>query len=183
MKNTHARSGRPDVLRVLADARPDELDPARLADSPRQHDDLARILAGATDSGAARSQEPRRLWVGIRPLGTVVAVAAVAASVVVVSTLDGQDPSGVRTSARPQSSAATPGSAASDGRADVQVDGRLELLSVAKKAETPAAEGTYWQTTTRSQDVNVVGAKGQLFVVRTTSRGSGRWVCVREPGA
>ncbi|MEU0814587.1 CU044_5270 family protein [Streptomyces mirabilis] len=180
MKNIHARSGRPDVLRVLADARPDELDPARLADSPRQHDDLARILAGATDSGAARSQEPRRLWVGIRPLGTVAAVAAVAASVVVVSTLDGQDPSGVRASARPQSSAATPGSAASDGRADVQVDGRLELLSVAKKAETPAAEGTYWQTTTRSQDVNVVGAKGQLFAVRTTSRGE--WSVGVRPG-
>ncbi|MCZ1001565.1 hypothetical protein O1M63_31445 [Streptomyces mirabilis] len=33
MKNTHAWPGRPDVLRVLADARPDELDPARLADS------------------------------------------------------------------------------------------------------------------------------------------------------
>ncbi|MCZ1001566.1 CU044_5270 family protein [Streptomyces mirabilis] len=81
---------------------------------------------------------------------------------------------------RPQSSAATPGSAASDGRADVQVDGRLELLSVAKKAETPAAEGTYWQTTTRSQDVNVVGAKGQLFAVRTTSRGE--WSVGVRPG-
>ncbi|MFF8025804.1 CU044_5270 family protein [Streptomyces sp. NPDC007896] len=182
MKNTRERSGRPDVMTVLAGARPDELDPARLADSPRQHDDLARILAGATDGHAARSQEPRRLRVGIRPLGTVVAVAAVAASVMVVSTLDRQDPSGVRASAHPQSSAATPGSASaeSEGRADVQVDGRLELLSVAKKAETPAAEGTYWQTTTRSQDVNVVGAKGQLFAVRTTS--TGEWSVGVRPG-
>ncbi len=114
--------------------------------------------------------------------GTVVAVAAVAASVVVVSTLDGQDPSGVRASARPQSSAATPGSAASDGRADVQVDGRLDWSSVAKKAETPAAEGTYWQTTTRSQDVNVVGAKDSSSPC-APRRGEWSVVCVREPGA
>lgn len=182
MKNTRERSGRPDVMTVLADARPDELDPSRLADSPRQHEDLARILAGASDGHAARSRIPRGLWGGIRPLGTVAALAAVAASVVVVSTLDRQDPSGVRSSAHPPSSAATAGSgsSASDGRGDVRVDGRLELLGVAKKAETTAAEGTYWQTTTRSEDVNVVGAKGRLFAVRTTS--TEQWSVGVRPG-
>lgn len=181
MKNTHERSGRPDVMKVLAGARPDELDPSRLAGSPRQREDLARILAGATESRAAHSRVPRGLWGGIRPLGTVAALAAVAASAVVVTTLDRQDASGVR-GAQPQSSATASGSgsAASDGRGDVRVDGRLELLSVAKKAETPAAEGTYWQTTTRGEDVNVVGEAGQLFTVRTTS--TDEWSVGVRPG-
>ncbi|WP_033325684.1 CU044_5270 family protein [Streptomyces yerevanensis] len=184
MKTTHERPGRPDVMKVLAGARPDELDPSRLAGSLRQREDLARILAGATDSRAARFRVPGRLRGGIRPLGTVVALTAVAASAVVVSTLD-RDPFGVSPGAPPQTSstAAEPGSSASDGQGDVRVDGRLELLSVAKKAETPTAEGTYWQTTTRSEDVNVVGAaggKGQLFAVRDTS--TAQWSVGVRPG-
>ncbi|MER5227521.1 CU044_5270 family protein [Streptomyces flaveus] len=184
MKNTHERSGRPDVMKVLAGARPDELDPSRLADSLRQREDLARILAGATDSRAARFRVPGRLRGGIRPLGTVAALTAVAASAVVVSTLD-RDPFGVSPGAPPQSSstAAGPGTSTSDGQGDVRVDGRLELLSVAKKAETSTAEGTYWQTTTRSEDVNVVGAaggKGQLFAVRDTS--TAQWSVGVRPG-
>ncbi|BCL29891.1 CU044_5270 family protein [Streptomyces aurantiacus] len=203
MKNTQVRSGRSDVMKVLADARPDELDPSRLANSARQHEDLARILAGAgtTDSRATRFRAPGRLlggtWDGIRdglrggikPLGTVAALAAVAASAVVVSTLD-RDSSGVSpgSSAQSSSAAAGPGSSAADSKGDVSVDGRLELLSVAKKAETPAAEGTYWQTTTRSEDVNVVGEKGgekggdkgDLFAVRTTS--TAEWSVGVRPG-
>lgn len=207
MKNTQERSGRPDVMKVLADARPDELDPSRLANSARQHEDLVRILAGAgmTDSRATRFRAPGRLldgtWGGIRdglrgglrPLGTVAAIAAVAASAVVVSTLD-RDSSGVGpgSSAQSNSAAAGPGSPAADGQGEIGVDGRLELLSVAKKAETPAAEGTYWQTTTRSEDVNVVGGKaeeetgekggekGDLFAVRTTS--TDEWSVGVRPG-
>ncbi|MHA5054537.1 CU044_5270 family protein [Streptomyces sp. SD15] len=180
MKNTHERSGRPDVMKVLAGARPDELDPSRLANSPRQHEDLARILAGATDSRVPRSQVPRRLWGGIRPLGATAALAAVAASAVVVSTLNRPELSG-RPGAHPQSSSATgSGPSASDGQGDVRVDGRLELLSVAKKAETSAAEGTYWQTTTRSENVDVAGEQGQLFAVRTTS--TEEWSVGVRPG-
>ncbi|MFI1734250.1 CU044_5270 family protein [Streptomyces acidicola] len=181
MKNTHERSGRPDVMKVLAGARPDELDPSRLADSPRQRQDLARILAGATDSRAARFRGQGRLRGGIRPLGTVAALAVVAASAVVVSTLD-RDPLGVSPGAPPQSSsaAAGPGSSASDGQGDVRVDGRLELLSVAKKAETSAADGTYWQTTTRSEDVDVVGEQGRLFAVRDTA--TAEWSVGVRPG-
>src|SRR3954468_17571618 len=181
MKNTHERSGRPDVMKVLAGARPDELDPSRLADSPRQREDLARILAGGTDSRVAGFRVTGRLRGGIRPLGTVAALAAVAASAVVVSTLD-RDPSGERPGAPLQSSsaAAGPGSSTSDGQGEVRVDGRLELLSVAKKAETSAADGTYWQTTTRSEDVEVVGDQGQLFAVRTTS--TDEWSVGVRPG-
>ncbi|MFH8466465.1 CU044_5270 family protein [Streptomyces sp. NPDC017991] len=179
MKNTHERPQRPDVMKVLADARPDELDPSRLANSRRQREDLARILARTTDSRPARPGARGPLWGGIRPLGAVAALTAVAASAVVVTTLD-RDSSGVRAGTAPQSSsaAAEPGA---DG--DVRVDGRLELLSVAKKAETPAAEGTYWQTTTRSEDVNVVAATGdkeQLLAVRTTS--TDKWSVGVRPG-
>ncbi|GAA2314029.1 CU044_5270 family protein [Streptomyces kunmingensis] len=186
MKNTHERSGRADarpadVMKVLAGARPDELDPARLTDTPRQREDLARILAtGATDDRAARLRTSRRL----RPLGAAAALAAVAASAVVVSTLDG-DPAGGRAGGptHSTSAAADPGSSTSNGATDVSVDGRLELLGVARKAETPAAEGTYWQTTSRSQNVEVVkaaGGQGQPFAVRTTS--TEEWSVGVRPG-
>ncbi|MEU6029491.1 CU044_5270 family protein [Streptomyces tauricus] len=184
MKNTRERAGRPDVMKVLADARPDELDPSRLAGSPRQHEDLARILARTTDTRTARSGVRGPLWSGIRPLGAVAALTAVAASAVVVTTLD-RDSSGTRAGAAPQSSsaAADPGATGPGADGDVRVDGRLELLSVAKKAETPASEGTYWQTTTRSEDVNVVapaGDKDQLLAVRTTS--TDKWSVGVRPG-
>ncbi|MFJ2397235.1 CU044_5270 family protein [Streptomyces sp. NPDC087843] len=166
MKNSHGRSGRPDVMQVLAGARPDELDPARLADSPRQREDLDRILAGAAESRATRSQVPRRLRGGFGPLGAATALAAVAASVVVVSTVGQREPTG-RPDAHPRSSTATAGSSAS--APDLHVDGRLELLSAARKAETSATRGTYWQTTTQSESVEVAGEKGGLFAVRIAS--------------
>ncbi|MEV8317375.1 CU044_5270 family protein [Streptomyces sp. NPDC059900] len=170
MKNQHGTSRPSDVMEVLADARPDELDPARLAGSRRQREDLPRIMAGAADSRAARS--PKRLWGGIRPLGAMAAVAAVAASAVVVSTLDQSQSQGPADGPRQSSPASGP-----------QADGRLELLSVAKKAETATAEGAYWQTTTRSQDVNVVspeGGKGEAIGVRTKS--TGQWSVGVRPG-
>ncbi|MGW3244249.1 CU044_5270 family protein [Streptomyces sp. NPDC001070] len=174
MKNTHKPSGRPDVMKVLADARPDELDPSRLADPTRQREDLARIVAGATDGRAARFLAPRRRS-GFRPLGAV-ALAAVAASVVAVSAVDWQGPAD-RPTARPRSSAGTQGPGAG---ADIRVDGNFELLSAAEKAETSVAEGTYWQTTTRSENVEVAEAKGQLFAVRSTS--TDEWSVGVRPG-
>ncbi|MFI7382885.1 CU044_5270 family protein [Streptomyces sp. NPDC049813] len=178
MKHTPERSGRPDVMKVLADARPDALDPAALADSPRGRTELARIMAGETDARATRLRAPGRFRGGLRPLGTAAALAAVAASAVVVSTLDGNGPQG-----SPHSVAGGPGTSSPDGRAATSVDGRLELLSVAERAEAPAAEGTYWQTSTRSQDVDVVsaaGGEGQPFAVRSTS--TEKWSVGVRPG-
>lgn len=174
MKNTHKPSGRPDVMKVLADARPDGLDPSRLVDPTRHREDLARIVAGATDGSAAPFLAPRRRS-GFRPLGAA-ALAALAASVVAVSTLDWQGPAD-RPAAQPRPSAATesPGSGE-----DVRVDGHFELLSAARKAETSVAEGTYWQTTTRSENVEIAGEKGQLFAVRSTS--TDEWSVGVRPG-
>ncbi|MDX3075625.1 CU044_5270 family protein [Streptomyces sp. MI02-7b] len=178
MKNTHRPSGRPDVMKVLADARPGELDPSRLVDPVRQREDLARIVAGETDGRAARFLAPRRRS-GFRPLGAV-ALAAVAASVVVVSTLDSQGPAD-RTAAQPPSSAAAPSDGAGPGAGeDLRVDGHFELLSAARKAESSASEGTYWQTTTRSEHLEVTEAKGQVFAVRSTS--TDEWSVGVRPG-
>jgi hypothetical protein len=162
-------------MKVLADARPDELDPSRLVDPARQREDLARIVAEATDGRATRFLAPRRRG-GFRPLGAA-ALAAVAASVVAVSTLDWQEPAD-RSAAQPRSSAGTQRPGAGE---DVRVDGHLELLSAAKKAESSVAEGTYWQTTTRSENVDVAGDKGQLFAVRSTS--TDEWSVGVRPGA
>lgn len=174
MKNTHKPSGRPDVLKVLADARPEELDPSRLVDPARQRDDLARIVAGATDGRTARFLAPRRRS-AFRPLGAA-ALAAVAASVVVVSAVDWQEPAD-RPTAQPPSSAGT--DAPGDG-ADLRVDGHIELLSAARQAESAVTEGTYWQTTTRSENVDVAGDEGHLFAVRSAS--TEEWSVGVRPG-
>ncbi|WP_431961535.1 CU044_5270 family protein [Actinacidiphila sp. bgisy160] len=174
MKNSHRPSGRPDVMKVLADARPDELDPSRPVDPARQREDLARIVAGPTDGRAARFLAPRR-GSGFRPLGAA-ALAAVAASVVAVSTVDWQQPAD-RPSAHPRSTAGT--QVPSTG-ADLRADGHIELLSAAENAQASVAEGTYWQTTTRSQNVDVAGEEGHLFAVRHTS--TDEWSVGVRPG-
>lgn len=175
MKNTRKRSERPDVMKVLTDARPDELDPSRMVDTARQREDVARIVAGATDGRAARFLAPRPRRAAFRPLG-VAALAAVAASVVAVSTLDFHGPAD-RPSAQPRPSAGTQEPRAGQ---DVRADGHFELLSAAKKAETTLAEGTYWQTTTRSQNVDVAGEEGRLFAVRSTA--TDEWSVGVRPG-
>ncbi|WP_055590436.1 CU044_5270 family protein [Peterkaempfera griseoplana] len=174
MKKTHKPCGRPEVLKVLADARPDELDPARLVDPARQREDLARIVAGATDGPAARFLAPRRRS-AFRPVG-VAALAAVAASMVVLTTVDLREPAG-RPAAQPPSSAGTDAPGAG---ADMRVDGHIELLSAARKAESAVAEGTYWQTTTRSEIVDVAGDEGHLFAVRSAS--TSQWSVGVRPG-
>ncbi|WP_308114347.1 CU044_5270 family protein [Streptomyces brasiliscabiei] len=171
------KHGRTDVMTVLADARPDELDPARLAGSARQREDLARIMAmaEASDERPARLRAPGFLRGGVRPLGAVVALAAVTAAAVVVSTLD-RDPLGVRPGAPTRSPAAAEPNT-------LTADVRLELLSAAKKAGAAADEGTYWQTTTRSENVNVVRAAGggsEPFAVRDT--GTSQWSVGVRPG-
>ncbi|PWI15798.1 hypothetical protein DI272_17695 [Streptomyces sp. Act143] len=170
MKNAQDRSKRPDIMQVLADARPDELDPARLTDPARQQRDLVRIVAGPTGGRAARRS------LRFRPVGAV-ALAAVAASVVVsVGTFDRQAPAdGAAARPRTSTEAQAPG-----GVTDMRVDGRIELLSAAKKAEASPAEGTYWQTTTLAQYVDVADMNGRLFAVRTSS--TENWSVGVRPG-
>ncbi|MEW1777102.1 CU044_5270 family protein [Streptomyces sp. NPDC086777] len=175
MKNTPRRSQRPDVMKALADARPDELDPFRSADPVRRQQDFARIVAGPTDVDAAQLAAPRRR-IGFRPLGAV-ALTAVAASVAVaVGTADRQGTAD-RPAAQARSSA--PSRTSAPG-ADVRVDGHIELLSAATHAEASPAEGTYWQTTTQSRHVDVAEANGRLIAVSST--GTDQWSVGVRPG-
>ncbi|MGW1622427.1 CU044_5270 family protein [Streptomyces sp. NPDC002172] len=160
MKNPTKRSGRPDVMKVLADARPGALDPSRLSDPTRQRQDFARITAEASDDGRA----PRRRC-GFRPLGAVALVAVAASVVVAVGTVGRQAPAD-RPVAQPRSSSGTQSSGTGK---DVRVDGHIELLSAARNAAASAAEGTYWQTTTRSQNVDVAEANERSFAVGNSS--------------
>ncbi|WP_420037485.1 CU044_5270 family protein [Streptomyces sp. cg28] len=157
MKTSDDTSGRPDALRALAAARPDELDPARLAGSARQREDLARILSEVPDRAAP---SPRGRLV-LKPLGAVAALTAVAATAVVVTSLDGPSSPAGRPEAGPRSSTTA------------VTDARLVLLSAATKAEAAPSEGTYWQTDTRSEVVDVVGKAGRLFAVHDVS--SSQW--------
>ncbi|WP_338704259.1 CU044_5270 family protein (plasmid) [Streptomyces sp. Q6] len=162
MKNSQERSKPADVMRVLADARPDELDPARLTESRRQQQDFVRIVAEPVDGRAAR--RPLRL----RPLGAVALVAVAASVVVSVGTFDRQAP------------ADPPATQAPSGTAKTTVDGQIELLSAAKKAEAAPAGGTYWQTTTLAQYVDVAEAGGRYFAVRSAS--TDNWSVGVRPG-
>ncbi|MEU6908995.1 CU044_5270 family protein [Streptomyces coeruleorubidus] len=167
MRKTYEGSARRrDVMTTLADARPAELDPSRLAGSRRQREDLARITAatqGRPTGGSLAWLRPRLL-----PLG---AVATVAASAIVVGTLVQQDSRGT-TSAQPGT---RPPSATATG-----LDGRMELLGVAKAAEASAAEGTYWQVTTQAENVDVAGEPGRYFAVRSTE--TQEWSVGVRPG-
>ncbi|MEW2288558.1 CU044_5270 family protein [Streptomyces sp. NPDC047841] len=170
MKNSDKRSGRPDAMKALTDARPDELNPSRLVDPLRQRQLYAHITSDPADGHVTRRKSR------YRPLGAAVVLAAVTASVVVtVGTLDTHAPDDA-SAARPRPPAAT---RAPGGAAEVHVDGRIELLSAAKKAET-SAEATYWQTTTRSQYTDVAEANGRLFALRVTS--TEEWSVGVRPG-
>ncbi|GAA2633366.1 CU044_5270 family protein [Streptomyces vastus] len=167
MRKTYEGSARRrDVMKVLADARPAELDPSLLAGSRRQREDLARITAATQEGptgGPLAWLRPRFL-----PLG---AVATVAVSAIVVGTLVQQDPSGT-TGAQPGT---RPPSATATG-----LDGRMELLGAAKAAEASTAEGTYWQVTTRAENVDVVGEPGRRFTVRSSE--TQEWSVGVRPG-
>ncbi len=170
MKNPAKRTERQDVMNVLADARPDALDPSRLTDPTRQRQDLARIVAEDVDSRSARRR------IGFRPLGAV-ALTAVAASVVVAVGTAGEQAPADRAVAQPPSPTTTQTPGAGN---DVRVDGHIMLLSAARNAEAAPAKGTYWQTTTQSRYVDIAEANGRTFAVSTTS--AEQWSVGVRPG-
>jgi hypothetical protein len=170
-------------MKLLATARPPELDPVKLAHSPRQREDLSRIMAGATAAHTDGLRVPGHLWSGFRPLGMMAALTAVAASAVVVIPLDRHPSAPHHGAPRSSAAAAEPGASTSGGQDGAHVDVRLELLSVARQSEKATAEAAYWQTTTRSESVSLVsvaGGKGQPIALRRTS--TGQWSVGVRPG-
>ncbi|MFC9912705.1 CU044_5270 family protein [Streptomyces sp. NPDC127197] len=163
MKKPYQRARSRDVMTVLANARPAELDPSRLAGTRRQREDLARITFDAPDGASRRILMRPRAW--LVPLG---AVAVLATSAVVVGVPAQQEPHAGAGASAPSAGTTDPG-------------GRLELLSVAEKVEAAAAdEGTYWQVTTRTENVDVVGEPGQRYSVHST--GTSKWSVGVHPG-
>jgi hypothetical protein len=132
-------------LDALTRARPDALDPARLAGSRRQHDDLVTILA--TEPAPASAPRPVRRW---RWLAFPVAGAAVvtAGVVVVGTTLSGP-------AAHP---VAAPPPAA---------NARVVLLNVAGAIEHESGSGAYWEQRTSNGYLDVVAGARPYTVANT----------------
>ncbi|MFD9392199.1 CU044_5270 family protein [Streptomyces sp. NPDC060000] len=144
---------RPDVMKTLAKARPEELDPARLAGSERARNDLFTIMAGPRETREAPAAVRQFSWRWALP----VAATAVAAAVVVGTLAEGTAGSqGTRTSAGPSST---------DGSGQAPANGRLALLNVAAQLDRTASEGTYWQVTTRSASIGVIAEPASGFSV------------------
>ena len=137
------------ALDALARARPGELDPERLAGSPRQHSDLAGLMAGQPAWTTARVTPRRRMLV---PAVGIAAAAAVVISGIAV---------GVARDQGTQVSAAGP-------------DGHLVLLSMANSVQNQASSGPYWQIATQSRYLTLVPASGtgdsKPYVLAQTSQ-------------
>lgn len=140
------------TLEALARARPDALDPARLAGTPRQHQDLAELLA---TQPVTRRMAKRRMLV---PLVGVAAAAAVAIGAVAV---------GIGASRGPQTTTSA------------GPDGHLVLESMADSVENQATEGAYWQFETQQQDLFLIPGN-QPYVIAET--GQNDWSIGVRPG-
>ena len=150
------------ALEALARARPDALDPNRLAGSARQRQDLAELMSAVTSEQPARSGR-RRVVARRRLLVPAVGLAAAAAVAVgAVAVGIGQD-RGTRTAANP--------------------DGHLMLLTMAESVQNQADSGNYWQYQTQSRSLWLVPATGQgtlPYVLADTAQNT--WSIGVKPG-
>jgi hypothetical protein len=141
-------------LDALAAARPAALDPANLAGSRRQHDDLVMVLSTdpAADRHARRVSSRRRVWPVVVP---VVGVAAVAA--VVVGTL----PGGSSGPAPAQPHTSSPQASGPDAH--------VVLLNMATAIQNQTGQGNYWQVTTDSGNTWIAGTAPDQYAINETS--------------
>ncbi|HEY4459445.1 MAG TPA: CU044_5270 family protein [Pseudonocardiaceae bacterium] len=146
------------ALEALARARPDALDPTRLADSARQRQNLIELMsAQPARSSRRRVLARRRVLV---PAVGLAAAAAVAVGAVAVGV--GQD--------RGTQAAADP-------------DGHLMLLTMAQSVQNQAISGNYWQYQTQSQTLSLIRPTKlgtQPYVVADTAQAN--WSIGVKPG-
>ncbi|MDW6062993.1 CU044_5270 family protein [Streptomyces sp. FXJ1.4098] len=163
---------RPDVMKTLADARPPEFDPERLAGSERARHDLITILSSAPEAPeASRSAARPFTWRWALPVAATAAAAGVLVATLPQGGSGTQDArGGSRATARPTTA----------GPRHTPENGRLALLNVASRLESKADEGTYWQTTTRSGWIGVVAESGSTFAV--VSSETQQWSFGVRPG-
>ena len=140
------------ALEALAGARPDALDPTRLAGSPRQQQDLTELMSERSVRIGGRRVLPRRR--ALVPLVGLAAAAAVGIAAVAVGVT--HDPPARSTAAKP--------------------DGHIVLLTMADSVQNQATSGNYWQFETQSQDLDLIAQQGSTdprpYVVADTSQNS-----------
>ena len=150
------------ALEALARARPDALDPTRLAGSARQQQDLVDIMSSARTRGATRRVVARRRM--LVPAVGLAAAAAVAIGAVAV------------------------GIGQHRGTQTASPDGHLMLLTMAASVQNEATSGDYWQYQTQSQNLDLIqpvkakdGSGNTLpYVVAETARND--WSIGVKPG-
>ncbi|MGI5205248.1 CU044_5270 family protein [Spirillospora sp. CA-108201] len=155
-----------DVMRVLREARPEEMDPGTPVDEGVRRDELARAMAAprpedASAAGARRRVRP--VW-GLGLAGAVAAGAVAAAAVFVAPGGDGTEPD--RTG----------------GGGERVLDARTVLLAAAEKADGQTEKsGAYWHQVTVSSSTYTVGAGGGAYAVAVRSKAES-WTPARPGG-
>lgn len=156
-----------EVLDILAEARPEELDPGVRVDAGTRRRELAAAMAAPRETGRTRRtgrRGARRTFV--RPafgLG-LAGVAAATAVVIGIAGTGGNAPEGGSTTrlAQPR-------------------DARTVLLAAAESADRQAdVVGRYWYTSTVTRHYFQVGEPGDRYTIAAKERGEG-WVPA-EPG-
>jgi len=157
-----------DVLRTVAEARPDELDPGVPVDAATRERELTRAMAGAAGRRGAAGTVSAPARRRVRPawgmgLGLVGAAAAVAVGV--AATSGGGDGEGKRP---------VPPGASGEIQAQ-QVSARTVLLTAATSAEkqSNAVDGAFWHQTTVERSYYRVGKGPNSYTIVVEQRSEG----------
>ncbi|KAB2348472.1 CU044_5270 family protein [Actinomadura rudentiformis] len=156
-----------DVLRMLAEARPQELDPEAPVDEGTRRAELTRAMTAPPRSTRVEAVAPARRRV--RPMwGLGLVGAAAAAALVVATTATGPgDPgtvAGPKTGGTPKGEARTP----------VTMNAQTVLLSAAAGADKEAlTTGAYWHVLRTNRAHHQVGKGENRYMIVTTDTDEG----------
>ncbi|MEV0661545.1 CU044_5270 family protein [Actinomadura luteofluorescens] len=156
-----------DVMRVLRDARPEEMDPGAPVDEGVRRDELARAMAAPrseTGGTAPARRRMRPVW-GLGLAGAVAAGAVAAAAVFVAPGGDGTEPGKT-----------------GGGGGERVLDARTVLLAAAEKADGQTeTTGAFWHQVTVSSSTYTVGKGGGAYAVTVRSKAES-WTPSRPGG-
>ncbi|WP_329096703.1 CU044_5270 family protein [Actinomadura citrea] len=166
-----------DVMRVLRDARPEEMGPGAPVDEGVRRDELARAMAAPRSEAGSAAPVRRRVrpaW-GLGLAGVAAAGAVAAAAVFVAPGGDGTEPG------------------RQGGGGEQVLDARTVLLAAAEKADGQTETmRAFWHQVTVSSSTYTVGKGGGRYAVTVRSRaeswtpsrpGGKAWAAGQELGA
>ncbi|MEU8124403.1 CU044_5270 family protein [Spirillospora sp. NPDC049024] len=159
-----------DVMRVLRDARPEEMDPSAPVDEGVRRAELARAMAAPrAEAGSAAPEGAVRARRRVRPvLGLGLAAAATAGAIAAAAVLIAPGDGGTEPAKR-------------GGGGERVLDARTVLLAAADKADgQPETTGAYWHQVTISSTTDMARTGGERFAV--TLRGKSETWTPRKPG-